>query len=401
MRTESETGVRCLVFGLIVVTCVSCGESSQSSADGRVNSRAEIAELPRWTLDTVPDVSIGVLDGDAVEVFGSIRAGVLGPHGIYVLDGSFNELRVFDESGGHVMSLGRDGEGPGEFRNPTGLMVGPDSTITVWDRSLRRLTVFGHEGDILRTASVRQSFLNPTLASVSSDGSFVISDFRYPPTGVSEEGVGSLVLTTYASDGQFLDTLQVLIGPWVTGVDGLGKPFANPDLSGAGHGHVWVLRVDSALIVRLGPEGDTLETVPWEPLDREVTDADLDARAAFDAEVIRDPDRRAARVRRIRQPGFAAARHPVATRMETDGVGRVWIVERENWPNIDSPAWLVFGDSGRVAGRWQEPLESLSLLDADESTALVLVSDDLGVQRVEVRRILRGERQGADRRGGS
>jgi len=389
MRTGLGTGVRRLVIGLVVALSASCADPSLSSTGAQENTRAEIAALPSWTLAAVPTAKIGVLDGDPVEVFGSIRAGALGPHGIYVLDGSFDEVRVFDEAGGHVMSLGREGDGPGEFRNPTELMVGLDSTITVWDRSLRRLTVFGHGGDVIRTASVQQNFLNPGLATVADDGSFVISDFRYPQSGLSERGVGEIVLTAYSGDGEFLDTLAALTGPYVSGVDGLGIPFASPDLVGSARDGVWVLRVDSTLAVRLSIDGDTLGTVSWESPARDVTDADLDARGEFESGVIRDPDARAARMRRLRQPGFAVDRHPTATRIKTDGVGRVWIVERENLENISSPTWLVFGASGRVAGRWEEPLENLSLLDAADDRALVLVSDDLGVQSVELRQINR------------
>lgn len=388
MRTDSGTGLPWLLLGFAVLGCLSCGESPQASAYVQVNTRDEIEDLPRWTLTEVPEVSIGVLEGDPVEQFGSIRAGALGPHGMYVLDGSYNEVRVFDVTGRHVMSLGREGEGPGEFQNPTGLVVGLDSTITVWDRSLRRLTVFGHGGDVLRTASVQQSFLNPTLQSVFSDGSFVISDFRYPPSGIAKEGVGSLVLTAYSRDGQFLDTLEVLAGPHVSGVDYLGKPFATPDLVGSDRDGVWVLRVDTALIVRLDLGGDTLQEVTWEPLDREITESDFDALEAYESDWISDPEARAERIRHLREPGFAAARHPAAVRLATDGIGRVWLVERHDWERIQSPTWLVFGRSGRLVGRWEEPLENLSLLDANETTALVRLTDDLGIQRIELRGIL-------------
>jgi len=400
MSSESTRTLGRLVFSAAVVALASCGESSEGSGVAAANSRADIAALPVWTLSEVPDLTLGVLDGAPVEVFGAIRAGLLGPHGIYVLDGSFNEVRVFDESGGHVMSLGGQGEGPGEFRNPTELMVGPDSTINVWDRGLRRLTVFDHEGEVARTTSVQANLLNPTLESVSADGSFAISDFRYPEGGLSEEGVGDLTVTVYSSEGELLDTLARLTGPYVTGVDGLGKPFTNPDLIGSGQGGVWLLRVDSALIVRLNLMGDTLGSISWETPDRAVTDADIEARAGYESALIRDPDQRAARMRRLRQPGFSADRHPTATRLVTDGAGRVWIVEREDWENIRSPAWLVFGPSGHLVGRWEEPLESLSLLDADADNALVLVSDDLGVQRVELRRILAGGSVGTEASGG-
>ncbi len=387
--------MRGALLALAVVGCLSCGDAPETSADGQANSRAEIEAVPNWTLAEVPEASVGVLEGDRAELFASIRAGALGPHGMYVLDGSYHEVRVFDQTGSHVMSLGREGDGPGEFRNPTGLVVGRDSTITVWDRGLHRLTVFGHDGEVLRTATVTEMFLNPMLQSVAADGSFVLSDFQYPPTGISEAGVGSVVVTAYSMEGELLDTLGVLTGPQVTGLGGISKPFTNPDLVASDRDGVWLLRVDTALIVRVNLVGDTLQAVTWESPDRDVTGPDLDAFVDFRLERITDPAVRSDRERQLRQPGVAAERHPVASRLETDGVGRLWIVEREDWDQIQSPTWLVFGPEGRVLGRWEEPLESLSLLDADETMALVQVSDDLGVQRIELRRILKGGQPGA------
>lgn len=285
------------------------------------------------------------------------------------------------------MSFGGEGEGPGEFQNPTGLVIGGDSTIAVWDRGLLRLTVFGHGGDVLRTTAVRQSFMNPSLESVLPDGSFILSDLRFPPN-VFEEGVGSLVVTSYARGGELLDTLEMLTGPHVNGVDFLGKPFATPDLVAPARDGVWVLKADTALIARLDATGDTLQTVDWEPLNREITDSDFDALEAYESEVIEDPEARSERIGHLREPGFAAKRHPTAANLMTDGIGRLWLVERYEWDRVQSPTWLVFDASGRVVARWEEPLENLGLLDADETMALVRVTDDLGIQRVELRRIL-------------
>lgn len=378
---------------LIVVLTLFAGQGFAGGADEPpavgANSRTEIEALPTWSLASEPDVSIGVLDGEPVEEFGLIRAGALGPHGIYVLDGQNREVRIFDVAGDHVMSLGGEGDGPGEFRNPVGLRVGLDSTVAVWDEDLHRLTVFSHEGDVLRTASVRQRFLNPRLESVLPDGRFVLSDFRFPP-GVLEgaAGVGSLVAIGYSPDGELRDTLQKLAGPHTSGIGLLSKPYATPDLVAAAEDGIWVLRVDSALIVRLDLSGDTLQSVSWEPLPRHVTESDLDAWEAFMSERSSDSERQATLARHLRRPGFAAERHPVAWKLLTDRHGRIWIVERHDLERVEAPTWLVFGPSGSLAGVWEEPSGSLTLLDADESMALVTITDDLGIQRVELRALM-------------
>jgi hypothetical protein len=250
------------------------------------------------------------------------------------------------------------------------------------------LTVFGHDGDVLHVALVRQDFMNPTLHTVLPDGSFVLSDMRFPPN-LMEEGVGTLVVTAYSRSGELLDTLTVLAGPYVSGVDFLGKPFAIRDLVARARDGVWVLRVDTALIARLDLKGDTLQKVVWEPLDREITESDFEALEAYYGDVIEDPEARAERIGRLRDPGFAAERHPAAANLMTDGIGRVWLVERYEW---EPPTWLVFGLNGRVVAHWEEPSENLGLLDANETMALVRVTDELGIERVELRQVLEGGR---------
>lgn len=79
----------------------------------------------------------------------------------------------------------------------------------------------------------------------------------------------------------------------------------------------------------------------------------------------------------------------------TDAVGRIWIVERHDWDRIQSPTWLVFDRSGQAVGRLAEPLEDVEILDADEDHALVRTTDELGIHRVQLRRIVKS---GARRR---
>lgn len=55
-------------------------------------------------------------------LFGAV-AGVLvdTDRTIYVLDSQFCVVRLFDEDGRHIRDLGREGDGPGEFRHPAGI----------------------------------------------------------------------------------------------------------------------------------------------------------------------------------------------------------------------------------------------------------------------------------------
>jgi hypothetical protein len=65
---------------------------------------------------------------------------------IYVVDTGHYEVRVFDREGRHLRSLGRRGEGPGEFVIPHRLFVSPDGIVAVADNSKRALVRFAPDG---------------------------------------------------------------------------------------------------------------------------------------------------------------------------------------------------------------------------------------------------------------
>lgn len=65
-------------------------------------------------------------------VFGSIAAIRRDPAGsLYVLDSQNSEIYVFSAEGERLRTVGREGEGPGEFRGPVDMFLGPDNVLNV------------------------------------------------------------------------------------------------------------------------------------------------------------------------------------------------------------------------------------------------------------------------------
>ena len=64
---------------------------------------------------------------------------------VYVADSSVPTVYVFSASGDFVTSIGRRGEGPGEFIRPSGIFVGDNDSLFVFDFDLRRISVFAPE----------------------------------------------------------------------------------------------------------------------------------------------------------------------------------------------------------------------------------------------------------------
>jgi hypothetical protein len=103
-----------------------------------------------WRL--VPALVLGEEDGPAATVFGAISGLEVDAAGrIYVLDRQANELRIFTPDGAHVRSVGRAGDGPGEYRNANGLRWLTPDTLVVVDQRANRYTILDAEGEYVRT----------------------------------------------------------------------------------------------------------------------------------------------------------------------------------------------------------------------------------------------------------
>lgn len=106
-----------------------------------------------WATDMqlVPEVRIGVLEGDESYLLGSVRGLAVSPDGdIFVLDSQVPVLRRYGQDGVHLGDLGRSGGGPGEYKSPDGgLAVLSDGRIVLRDPGKAMLVVFSPDGEPL------------------------------------------------------------------------------------------------------------------------------------------------------------------------------------------------------------------------------------------------------------
>jgi hypothetical protein len=61
---------------------------------------------------------------------------------------------IYDSRGGFVRSIGRSGEGPGEFRSAEIILLGDADSLLIIDRGLQRLTLLSPEGRYVRSAPI-------------------------------------------------------------------------------------------------------------------------------------------------------------------------------------------------------------------------------------------------------
>lgn len=99
-------------------------------------------------LRLVRDLQIGKLTGEDEFLFVYISdVAVDGEGDIYVGDRQLNEVRKYDREGRHLRTIGRKGQGPGEFQSIRTVSVNPLNELVVFDNMAGRISVFSDRGE--------------------------------------------------------------------------------------------------------------------------------------------------------------------------------------------------------------------------------------------------------------
>jgi hypothetical protein len=143
---------------LFSATMVGCRDRDSGEPAAQASASQDARPQEVWTLSDDPLLEIGVRAGeDHYELhnaWGSVR---LDDGRIVVANAGSQELRFYDEEGSFLSSVGQNGEGPGEFRNPSRLRKAGGDTLLVWDERLWRISYFNPEGEFLGASQVRRN----------------------------------------------------------------------------------------------------------------------------------------------------------------------------------------------------------------------------------------------------
>lgn len=302
-----------------------------------------------WTLEET--LRIGSAGDAGPELFGSVAAVEVDALGrIWVLERQAKELRVFGAGGAHVRTIGREGAGPGEFRDPIGLAWAPDGTLWVADPGNARYTVFDTAG-APRTTHPRPigGYSIPWKGRVDADGrvtevafaqaggEFRTAVLRFRPAGGPAD---TLVMPPERSEqfelssGSGARISRTVVGvPFTPGLDVRLDP----------RGGVWTAFSDRTVFHLQEIGGDTVLVVerPHRPVP--VTDADR-AQALKDLEWF---TKQGGRVDLGRLP----AHKPAFTFFVADDEGNLWVRPQTPAGEGEGTPLDVYGADGRYLGR--------------------------------------------------
>lgn len=224
----------------------------------------EWAGKPKVSIELVR--TIGDVDtNDDNQAFNSPRDMAVDDAGsIYILDSGNQRIQVFGPDGRFVRTIGRKGQGPGEFSSPNSIDIDGKGCLHVLDDRQKRIQVFATNGELLR--SVRTTLI-PNMASQSS----IIGIDR-----MRLLGSGALVIRTYMDYGmsgapkpKTMPKLVKLLGPDLEVRKEFGEPFDYGDeitntagnsrtFAVDGEDHIFLSFANQNRIEKYSPEGELL-----------------------------------------------------------------------------------------------------------------------------------------------
>lgn len=139
---------RCCVLLVASVAVGSCAREHEA------RSIEESAGASSWQVGSVPSMLIGSEEAEEYEFSTIAGSGKLPSGQWYVFDRASNQLRFYDEHGRFIRRVGRNGEGPGEFRYVLFASTTAAGNVLIHDALLRRLTAVGSDGRVLNTIRV-------------------------------------------------------------------------------------------------------------------------------------------------------------------------------------------------------------------------------------------------------
>ncbi len=350
----------------------SCGvESSAVGDDADAAPHLPVAE----------DLRVGSVD-DPVVGFSRIGSVAVGPDGrIYVVEAQDPHVRVLDESGARVGTIGGPGEGPGEFAQPRRIGIRAD-TLWVHDSRRRRIYLYSSAGDLL------EEFAAPGLSSNFAPGviAFPVIELVGDGSVRATPDFGTILGRRGDGSSSFPDSVRVPIlrldrgGEVVDTLDEMTMHVAYPSDTG-GMPQADVIRDPwphaDGPIVRWFEGGKVLVDHSTEPQDGPSTftitrvgvSEDTTWRRTF-SYTPRRTDQDAVREWLPVGDDFVGPDVlPGVTDVEVDAHGGVWL--RRGIGGGDMQTWLVLDAAGDLRGRVELPVSAeIRLILTDEIYAV-------------------------------
>jgi hypothetical protein len=345
--------------------------------------------LRGWKVTALPQLELGGPRGDERQQFVNVVSAATGPDGsLFIADRGLDEVRWFASDGLYFRTFGGRGDGPGEFRDLTRVLVDPSMEVVVFDRSHQRLTRFSVDGEVMTTArsGLGADRLVGDVRPLADGRLLARTDDR-----VLAPAVGTMLRDTveyylFTSDLRASDFFVKMPGAWtatmvVSGVVGTRfAPFTSIPSEATFGNCIYLASGEDAVIRILSPSGSTVASVGL-PLDG--TRVTRERRTEWAQAMVRllgDDARGVVQEAAERSP--TPSNTPKVHSLLVDALGFIW-VQPFHPPLGPGRTWWVLQPDGSPLGTLRLPVD-LIILEVGASHVLGAWRDELGVERVRV-----------------
>lgn len=408
MRHRSRVATAVGVVALQLLGCTERNGSQEGRSGIAVRDSGDVTIT--WNGDPSHDISTW-FDGQPASVVGSgvseVEYQLYGvakllplPNGsLAVANSGMTQVLLFDSAGDLEWSVGRRGDGPGEFRAVSDLFVCGAENLVVDDLD-RRVHVFDVEGEFMETVQVMGGLTRTprTIEGVSSDcTTLLLAEREFPPSSTVGPARAEVRLSLVRIDGSGTVGAISLRGPEMVGwrrssgeVGLVVRPFGSEPIWSFEGEELLVGQSDRAEFRRLHvPSLNVHGVVRWDVGAEPVSD-DLWAdvfRGPYE-EFRREYPREAARLPEA-DVFPLPERLPITGSLFVDDRKRTWVARHPGVSGLlpgeeERPeVWWVFSPEGvwRAVARLPNGKQ---LKAVGSNRAFLLTRDSLGVERIEV-----------------
>ncbi len=391
-----------------------CGEQGAPASASSVRDSAGVrivessapawATGAEWHLGDAPLLDLGRLDGPDETQFFRVIAGTRLSDGSFVL-GSLgsHDLRRFTAEGEHVWTVGREGEGPGEFVGLFRVVAAPGDTILTFDFRQRRISRFAPDGTFMDSRPLETpgesgfafvETLLPTGRAVYSWREFAPSETPPQEGEVRRDTIGVHVLDADGESAHELgrfpgaETIVLRAGETDGGfnITISSTPFGRGTEVTAGPSGVWVGDTERFEVRRFGFDG-SLEAIVRRQSEPVVVDDALVARAMQDELDEADDEENERYIRRRWEDSPLPPTLPAYEALLIDAGGNLWVQNFEI-PGATERRWSVFTPDGVWLGEIAFP-DRFRPLEIGSDYVLGRFGDELDVEHIQLWELLK------------
>ncbi len=373
---------------------------------GGASAQDAVGVASRWIVDSQPERAYGWLEGEPDSEFSAVVGVVRGPNeSIAVADQTFATITILAVDGSVLATMGRAGDGPGEFRTLAGIVASGEGRVVAFDRQHQRLSEWTFDGSLSDDARLSRTGAARRIGEVGrfADGSWFAREgdriVAADPGGVGRDTVGFHRLDQHGVVGEVLARVPGSLSSQfvVDGMSGMRGALFSPRALSAVRGNCLLLAAGDEPVVQIFHQTGTrrgelrldipVDRVTEEHRERWVAASVAAAGRAMGGEIVPE----AARMIEVMGEAVGMAeRVPFANDLIVDELGYIWV---QSWQLPDgpgSPEWRVFAETGRGIGTVRLP-EGLRVLDISAEALTAVRTDELGRQFVQVHALERHE----------